>query len=651
MSNIFCDEIFQKKYSLLKEDRQSSFKRVADTLGRNDKERCSFLAIMRDGCIPGGRIMANCGAKELKSGTSTINCTVSREIEDSIDGIMTALHEAALTLHSGAGIGYCFSSIRPAGAPVAGVNATTSGVIPFMKIFDTMCATISSSGGRRGAQMATMHVWHPDIEAFVDAKKQDGVLRHMNLSVLVTDEFMTAVQNDEDWHLWFPLQKNHDVSVDVGLKPSSMFPFCQTKIMKAYSGLIVVRIYKTIKARSLWDKIMQSTYDASEPGVIFNDTINKANPLNDYENINTTNPCGEIPLPEYGACLLGSINLTKYITPEGAFPAVRYEKILDDVLFNTNEIIDWRRFQRNVGIFADLLNSVVEHNNLPLPQQKAAILDKRRYGMGITGYGSLLNILSIKYGSDAALAVLRKFLTIMQQENYNKSLQGTPAPYFDTQEKIDSYYRNSNVSSVVSQKNFKGVRNTHQMAIAPTGTISVAFCGNCSSGIEPTFAHEYIRNVLPEQGGVPVSQVVYSYEWMLFQSKFPNVEMPSSFSTTENVTIQDHLRTQGVAQEYCDNSISKTINVPSDIPFEDFKDVYLEAYRIGCKGVTTYRYNPEVSQGVLLRKEDLNGTSYSFVLSDGSEVVRTGSEEVEYQGKIAMAGTLFNALKEGTWNE
>ena len=655
----FCDEIWDMKYKLKDEhgyaidlNRDDTFKRVAVALsdGDSDKEK-RFLNLLRGGCIPGGRIIANAGAGKYKRSASLINCTVSSEIEDSIEGIMDALTESAKTLHTGAGIGYCFSSLRPKGSYVDGVGSYTSGQLSFMNIFDSMCATISSAGGRRGAQMGTMHCWHPDIFDFIKAKRKDGVLRKFNLSVLVTDSLIRAVKDDLDWKLWFPIYSHHPVNDnDEIIDVTGIWPF-KSVGTKA-------KVYETIKARKLWAAIMDSTYEYAEPGVIFIDRVNALNPLNYCETITATNPCGEQPLPPNGACLLGSIDLTKCVIDP----------------FTQRAFIDYDLLRTKASGFAELLDSVVEHANLPLKWQTDELETKRRFGMGVTGLGSALTMLGVRYGNHKSIEITDrifkeiaigaylgsrdlaecelKWLNDYEME-VAKALDEIYIPFMVSHD--GERYSNAPYNLILADELKKEgivftarVKNTHRTSVAPTGTISIAFCGNCSSGIEPSFAHSYTRNTVVEGRQTKVATTIESYEWSLYKRMYPEATvdtLPEYFVTSDSVTPTEHLKIQAVAQRWVDSSISKTINVPTDISREDFNKIYIDAYDMGCKGVTTYRYNPTVISGVLTRDNETSKTKYKFTLEDGKEVVCSGTDMVTYKDEESTAENLYNSLK------
>ncbi len=654
-----AQEIWDKKYrlkakdgSIVDETMRSTFERVAGALAALEKEsdrelwRKRFLWALENGAIPAGRIISNAGAREHKPATSTINCTVSETIEDSMNGILQAAHQAGLTLKSGAGIGYEFSTLRPKGAPVRGAGATTSGPLPFMDIFDAMCKTISSAGGRRGAQMGTFDVSHPDILDFIRAKREDGRLRQFNLSVLITDEFMRAVEENKPWNL-------------------------------SFGG----NVYRTIPARRLWDVIMNSTYDYAEPGFILIDKVNEMNNNWFCENIRATNPCGEQPLPPGGSCLLGSVNLTQFVTRP----------------FTGQADFDWDRFEEVVRIFTRMLDNVVEINGLPLEIQRKEIERKRRHGMGFLGLGSAIAMLRMRYGSAESVAFTEQVSkrmaiagwltgvrlaaekgaapifseTVAVTEDMlarRPDLRGDFAPGEPCDTKslfLKSRYMSFLVQEMTGDERAEflagfhehGCRFTHHTSIAPTGTISLSLANNASNGIEPSFSHRYYRNVVVDGKKSKERMEVCSYELLAYralvnptadpEAKDPGNRLPDYFVDAAAVTPREHVDIQAAAQRWVDSSISKTINVPTDIPFEEFKDIYLYAWKQGLKGCTTFRYNPAAFQGVLVRDADLANTTYRFHLEGGEVVEVKGNEEIEYDGEIHSAANLYDALKEG----
>ena len=643
-----------------------------------------FLWALRRGAIPAGRITSNAGALEHKPATSTINCTVSGTIRDSMDNILDKVHEAGLTLKAGCGIGYEFSTLRPRGAYVSGAGAYTSGPLSFMDIYDKMCFTVSSAGGRRGAQMGTFDVSHPDVKEFIRAKRENGRLRQFNLSLLITDGFMQAVEFDQDWPLVFPVHVKEKGDVDLD-DPSVVvwreWPTHENYVERE-DGLVACKIYGHIRARHLWDMIMVSTYDYAEPGFILIDKVNEMNNNWWCEHIRATNPCGEQPLPPYGSCLLGSVNLTTFVRdPFG--PKARF---------------DWDEYREVVKIFTRMLDNVVEINGLPLEQQRHEILSKRRHGMGFLGLGSTLTMLKMRYGSAEAVAFTEDVSREMAVAGWEVALdlakEKGPAPVLaqtfavtgemlrkrpemvEDGYKVGDQIRGSvlhakysrymqRVASVapnlVEELAAVGARFTHHTSIAPTGTISLSLANNASNGIEPSFAHHYSRNVIREGRKSKEKVEVYSFELLAYRALInadavpfgddPKTKLPDYFVAADDISPKEHVDIQAASQLWVDSSISKTANVPTDYPYEDFKDIYFYAYKQGLKGCTTFRFNPAAFQGVLVKEADLENTLYRFELEDGSVVELKGNEEVEYDGEMHTAANLFDALKEGYYGK
>ncbi|PJF23495.1 MAG: hypothetical protein CUN56_00615 [Phototrophicales bacterium] len=841
-------DIWDKKYRLkdnhgnpVDKDIKATYKRVARALASLEKASVrkhwekEFLWALNNGAIPAGRIMSNAGAEKYKPGTSTINCTVSGTIEDSMDGILAMVHEAGLTLKGGSGIGYEFSTLRPKGAYVAGPGANTSGPLSFMDIFDSMCFTVSSAGGRRGAQMGTFDVSHPDIMDFIRAKREDGRLRQFNLSCLVTKEFMQAVKEDGDWDLVFPASAH-----DLELAESGECVIVYRRVANPPStavfnedGLVACRVYRTIKARRLWDVIMASTYDYAEPGFILIDEVNRMNNNWFCEEIRATNPCvvgstqvltdqgrfsvaelveivqkgcqykprilgiagaesgsrqlgyfhlsdafltkrdaetvvitidngvslvctpdhpifapdrncyqdasefvvgdrllyasnndlkcheivsiqqgqqedvydlvvahahnffadgilvhncGEQPLPPYGACLLGSVNLTRFVQNP----------------FTSEATFDWEKFERVVGIFTRMLDNVVEINGLPLEQQRHEIMTKRRHGMGFLGLGSTLTMLGIPYGSPESVRFTEEVSYRLARRGYEEGIELAKekgeAPclqqeYELTQRhfllrpelkedgykvgdkvrgrelwcKYSHYLRQFRDSDRPGARELyesllkHGCRFTHHSSIAPTGTISLSLANNASNGIEPSFAHHYKRNVIREGKKTKDQVDVFSYELLAYRqyvdpdampfSEDPAHKLPSYFVTADDILPQQHVDIQAAAQRWIDSSISKTINVPTNFPYEDFKDIYMYAYDKGLKGCTTFRFNPDAFSGVLVKENDLANTTYKFRLENGEVIEARGNDKIEYDGEIHTAANLYDALKEGYYGK
>ena len=692
-------DIWQTKYQLKTKEGlpvdnniDETYERVAKALSEvESKEKKQeiyqdFVWALRHGAIPAGRIMSNAGALEHKPATSTINCTVSGTITDSMDDILGKVHEAGLTLKAGCGIGYEFSTLRPKDAYVSGAGAYTSGPLSFMDIYDKMCFTVSSAGGRRGAQMATFDVSHPDVMEFIKAKREDGRLRQFNLSLLITDEFMQAVINDTDWNLIFPVSiKEVDVD-ELDISDSDQIVWREWPTTEGYItndyGQVACKIHKTIKAKNLWNLIMSSTYDFAEPGFILIDQVNDKNNNWYCENIRATNPCGEQPLPAYGSCLLGSVNLTRFVNDP----------------FTDKAEFDWDKFRKVVRIFTRMLDNVVEINGLPLIGQRDAIHNKRRHGMGYLGLGSTLTMLCKKYGSAESIDFTEKVTRELAVEGWRAGLdlakEKGPAPIMEKEYEVtggmlykrpemkkDGFKVGDKVKGKVLHAKYSrymqkiaevdpelvdelaevGARFTHHSSIAPTGTISLSLANNASNGIEPSFAHHYSRNVIREGKKTKEKVDVYSYELLAYRemvnpkampfSENPEEQLPEYFVTSDSITPTQHVDIQAAAQKWIDSSISKTANVPTEFPYDEFKDIYLYAYKEGLKGCTTFRFNPEVFQGVLVKEEDLENTTYQFTLDDGTQVELKGNEEVEYDGEIHTAANLFDALKEGYYGK
>ncbi|MBK8963739.1 MAG: adenosylcobalamin-dependent ribonucleoside-diphosphate reductase [Candidatus Competibacteraceae bacterium] len=693
-------DIWDKKYRLKAKDGRSvdetidgTYQRVAKALAEVEVTpelrvlwHEKFLWALRHGAIPAGRIISNAGAWEHKPATSTINCTVSGTICDSMDAILRKVHEAGLTLKSGAGIGYEFSTLRPRGAYVSGAGAYTSGPLSFMDIYDKMCFTVSSAGGRRGAQMGTFDVGHPDVMEFVRAKREAGRLRQFNLSLLITREFMEAVKHDTDWLLAFPLLAKEVEQDRIDLRDPEQIVWRDWPTTEGLTvneaGQVACKIYRKIRARRLWDVIMASTYDYAEPGFILIDRANEMNNNWFCENIRATNPCGEQTLPPYGSCLLGSINLTQFVQNT----------------FTEEARFDWETYQNVVAIFTRMLDNVVEINGLPLERQRQEILGKRRHGMGYLGLGSTLTMLRMKYGSPESLAFTEQVTREMALTGWRVALalarEKGPAPILEQEFTItpamlrkrpelarDGFKEGDTVKGKVLHTRYSryfqqmaeiepdlveelarvGARFTHHSSIAPTGTIALSLANNASNGIEPSFAHHYFRNVIRPGKKTKEKVDVFSFELLAYRhlvnpkaipdSETPAQRLPDYFIAADAVSPKQHVDIQAAAQKWIDSSISKTANVPPDFPYEDFKDIYLYAYEQGLKGCTTFRFNPSAFQGVLVKEQDLANTLYRFVLEDGSEIEVKGSDEIEYDGETHTAANLFDALKEGYYGK
>ncbi len=562
-----AEQIWDMKYRLKKADGTPIDKSVEDTWRRIARALAAveddpalwearFLAALEDfRFLPAGRITAGAGTAR---NVTLFNCFVMGTIPDSMGGIFDNLKEAALTMQQGGGIGYDFSTIRPRGADVKGVAADASGPLSFMDVWDAMCRTIMSAGSRRGAMMATMACDHPDIEDFVTAKSDPARLRNFNLSVLVSDAFMDAVKGDTGWDLTF-------------------------------EG----RVYRTVRARDLWNRIIRSTYDFAEPGVIFIDRINAMNNLAWCETIRATNPCGEQPLPPYGACLLGSLNLARLVSDPFTRDASLDEASLDDL----------------VRVAVRMMDNVVDVSRFPLPQQEQEARSKRRIGLGVTGLADALLMVGLRYGSEEAARQTERWLHRIARAAYLASVdlareKGAFA-LFEAAPFLASGNMMQMDEDVREAVRAHGIRNALLTSIAPTGTISL-YAGNVSSGIEPVFAYGYTRKVLQDDGSRTEEEVV-DYAVQLWRERFGDKPLPDHFVDAQSLSPHEHVRMQAAAQKWVDSSISKTINCPEDISFEDFGDVYMDAWEQGCKGCTTYRPN-DVTGSVLAVSENSEST-------------------------------------------
>lgn len=589
----------------------------------------NFYEVLKDfSFLPAGRIIAGSGTPR---DVTLFNCYVMGNIPDNMGGIFDSIREAALTLQQGGGVGFNFSTIRPKNAPVKGVDAFASGPLSFMDVWDSMCRTIMSAGARRGAMMGTLLCDHPDIEDFIKAKQDPTKLRMFNLSVLITDAFMKAVKDNADWLLCHAVAPTKPVEY----QPDPISPKTISKVGEKY-------IYKVIKAKALWNLIMDSTYNYAEPGVIFIDRINQKNTLWYTETITATNPCGEQPLPPYGACLLGSVNLTKIVknpfTPGATFDG----EILKSIV---------KRAVR-------LLDSVIDTSKFPLVAQEEEAKRKRRMGIGVTGLADMLLMANVTYGSKKAADIAEALMKLITISAYEESIElaklfgPCPAVTSDLQRQkfIDSGFMKKMPSYIKEGILNHGIRNSHLTSIAPTGTISL-LAGNVSSGIEPIFAESYTRKVL-EPDGSKREELVEDYAVHLHRVLTGEPLDSKHLVTAQNLTPQDHLVMQTAVQKWVDSSISKTINCPEDISFEDFSNVYMTAYDSDCNGCTTYRPNdvtgsilsvePTKKEEVkpppipvskpLIREDELEGSTYKLKwLSDTTYL--TINDSVDRQGK------------------
>jgi ribonucleoside-diphosphate reductase alpha chain len=574
-----AEQIWDMKYRFKEADGtpidgsvEDSWRRIARALAEVEKEPAKweaefYAALEGFRFLPAGRITAGAGTGRS---VTLFNCFVMGTIPDTMEGIFTGLKEAALTMQQGGGIGYDFSTIRPRGAEVKGVAADASGPLSFMDVWDAMCRTIMSAGSRRGAMMATMRCDHPDIEAFIEAKRDPARLRMFNLSVLVTDAFMAAVKADGPWELVF------------GSK-----------------------VYRTVEARGLWNKIMRSTFDYAEPGVIFIDRINAMNNLGYVETIAATNPCGEQPLPPYGACLLGSINLPTLV--KDAFAA--------------GSSMDMAALDHLVRVAVRAMDNVVDASRFPLPEQQAEAKAKRRIGLGVTGLADALLMVGLRYGSEEAAKVTEIWMHAIARAAYLASVdlakEKGAFPLFDAKGFLASGNMKQMDKDVRDAIAKHGIRNALLTSVAPTGTISL-YAGNVSSGIEPVFAYAYTRKVLQKDGSRTEEEVV-DYAVRLWREKHGDAPLPEHFVNAQTLPPLDHVRMQAAAQKWVDSSISKTINCPVDISFDDFKEVYMAAWDQGCKGCTTYRPN-DVTGSVLTVSEKADTPAAAQPVT-GGEVV------------------------------
>ena len=513
--------------------------------------------------LPAGRITAGTGTGR---DVTLSNCFVMQRVPDSMKGIFDVLKQSALTMQQGGGIGTDFSTLRPKGAEVKGVAADASGPLSFMEVWDAMCRTVMSAGSRRGAMMGTMRCDHPDIEDFIEAKRDKSKFRMFNLSVLITDDFMEAVKTDSLWDLVF-------------------------------DG----KVYKTIRANDLWEKIMFSTYTFADPGCLFIDQINIRNNLKYCELISATNPCGEVPLPPYGACLLGSVNLA----------------LIVENPFTDKAKINQDKLRHIVTVGVRLLDNVMEVSKYPLKEQYDEAQAKRRIGIGVTGLADMLTMMSLKYSSEEGRILVEQVMAKLAEYAYMASvglaIEKGPFPLFDAEQFVPDVPLPSYVLDMIR---IHGIRNSHLLSIAPTGTISL-YANNVSSGIEPIFAISYERKIL-EDNGTYREEEVEDYAVHLFRKMFPNCTLPDTFETAQTLKPRDHILMQAVVQKYVDQSISKTVNCPKDISYDDFKDLYRLAYDLGCKGCTTYRPN-EYTGAILSASDESTGVDDTRPVDDVPE--------------------------------
>lgn len=551
---------------------EESWQRVARTLAavepvQSGQWEQQFLALLRGfRFLPGGRILAGAGSGQR---VTLFNCFVMGQIRDDMDSIFDALREGALTMQAGGGIGYDFSTLRPAGSAAHASGRIASGPLAFMRVWDAMCATVLSTGARRGAMMASLRCDHPDFEAFIDAKREPGQLQHFNLSVQISDAFMQAVEDDADWPLVFPAASL--ASADDAHSVLRAWPGCEAPVP--------CRVLASRPARVLWERLMRATYDTAEPGVLFVDRINACNNLAYRETITTTNPCGEIPLPPYGACNLGSLNLTTFVREPFAAQAE----------------LDLDALRDAAGVATRMLDNVIDCSAFPLEQQAAQARGSRRLGLGITGLADALIMLGQHYGGTAAQATAVAVMRVVCHSAYRASIglarEKGAFPFFERDAYLASPFVQALPDDIRAGIASHGIRNSHLTAIAPTGTISL-LANNVSGGIEPVFGMRHGRKVL-DRAGAYHDFAVEDYAWREYRDSGGDTRaLPAAFVTAHELPPRAHLDMQAALQPFVDSAISKTINVPEDFPFEAFRDLYVQAYRRGLKGCTLFRPNP-----------------------------------------------------------
>lgn len=706
-NQIVSTEVQESKYG---KDSKKIFKNVAERLSEGEKDRDVFFyrfeKLLNSGkCIPGGRIIASLGQDKKDSRLSAINCIVSGTISDNMESILESLSKAGMTLKAGCGIGYDFSTIRPKNSIVNGNNSKTNGPVGFMDVFDSMCKNISCNGKRRGAQIGCMHVSHPDILDFITCKREKGKYTQFNLSVLVDDEFMEAVKNDEYWTLYFPVEIKHrgDYSdKNMFFKPWATVNNLSDYRYRSKDGIVFIECveYKSLKAREIWSAIMESSYNFSEPGFLNLSQIKRNNPIGFAENIRATNPCGEQPLPPNGACLLGSINLAKYVV---------------EPFYEGRSYFDSIAFERDLKTFCRMLDNVVELSNLPIEEQKSEISEKRRHGMGFMGLGSAITMMKMKYGSvesiefaeKIALTIakvgLKQNVAIAKEKGPNIFFSNSYNAFFDlrtNKEKmqVEPENENHNIKKFIESEKtqfllkecFKnedernefindaykyGLRWTHHSSIAPTGTTALTFGNNVSNGIEPSFSHIYKRNVIVDGKETKRQYDVFSYElirymcyktgidydnydgdvdsvYERFEDQIRNKNLisgpidimehlPDYFLNASDIDPVNHIEMQAAVQKYMDGSISKTINVPTDISMEDFEGLYMLGVDRGCVGLTTFRYNPEHFQPVLVKEEEQNNTKIKITLKNGEVLHVDGNQKLIVDNDVVVASNLL----------
>lgn len=574
---------YRQDLKLMDKTIEQTWHRVAKAVSRAEKkeERSAwqkkFYAILEDFVfLPGGRILAGAGTKH---DVTLFNCFVMPIAEDSLHGIFDAVKEAAFTLQQGGGVGYDFSVLRPKGFPVAHTGSVASGPVSFMRIWNAMCATMQSTGARRGAMMGVLRCDHPDIEAFIAAKRDPHELRHFNVSVLVTDDFMRAVEEDLDWELVFPAA--------VGELSQGM--------ERRWSGSakpVPCHVLRTLKARDLWRQMMQSAFDAAEPGILFEDTINRQNNLWYREWISATNPCGEIPLPGYGACNLGSVNITQFVVNP----------------FGKNASVNWKKLEEVVTIATRFLDNVIDISRYPLPMQKHEAFATRRIGLGITGLADALVMLGLRYGSPESLLLAGQVMKIIAETTWRTSIELAKErgafPVFAKEDYVNGHFVARLPPDIKKAIANHGVRHSHHNTIAPTGTISL-LANNVSNGIEPIFSAEYQRTVRSVSGELHAFSVK-DYAVKSWRDIKKDQSLPPAWTDVSLLTPDDHLQMQAALQPYIDNAISKTINIPENYPFDKISQVYAKAFKLGLKGCTIYRPNPITGAVLTSKDEDLS---------------------------------------------
>lgn len=561
---------YRRKEKVIDHTIEDTWQRVAKALAKPEKsdERAhwqqAFYDILENfQFLPGGRILAGAGTHHQ---VTLFNCFVMPIAFDSLPSIFTALKEGAITLQQGGGVGYDFSVLRPQGEMVARTGISASGPVSFMRIWNTMCGVLLSTGARRGAMMGVLRCDHPDIEEFIAAKKEAKELRHFNVSVMISDAFMEAIKKDEPWALVFPITSKMKVEGDIIYRQwgDSLTPQA-------------CRVYRYVQARELWEKIIRSAYEYAEPGVLFGDTINRLNNLWYVDHINATNPCGEIPLPSYGACNLGAINLTQFVIAP----------------FSTQAELNWNAIDKTVSVATRLLDNVVDVSRYPLRAQKQAAFSTRRLGLGVTGLADMFVMLGIRYGSPESITFAEKLMKRIAEVTWQTSIELAREkgafPLF-----TQDYLRGKFVTTLDVRLQHElarhGVRNSHHNTIAPTGTISL-LANNVSNGIEPIFSVHYDRHVRNIEGDI-VTFHVKDYAYQQWQAEKNQNTLPPAWVDIHALTPQEHLQIQSAMQAHIDNSISKTINIPRDFPFENMVAVYTQAYQLGLKGCTIFRPNP-----------------------------------------------------------